>query len=173
MPILDSVEICDLLGMESRNTSRCWYVFGLVLVLGVGGCGKKEAAAPPVQTAKPTSSTMPSLATPAEAPPPAVVAPAPLVPPPPPPPGGAKAVAASAALANGLVRTVDEQGQLLSAEKIIYKAIEIYVEGLGKPYPKDLNELVQAKVLQAMPPAPAGQKWALDNKQSKVVLVAQ
>lgn len=107
------------------------------------------------------------------APPPAVAIPAP--PGTPPPPGAATAAsdASSGGQANGLVAAVDSDGKVLPGEAMIQKAIEIYVEGLGKSWPKDLNELVQAKVLRAIPPAPPGKKWALDGKQYKVLLTNQ
>lgn len=75
--------------------------------------------------------------------------------------------------ANGLVMPVDSEGNTMTAEKVLNRALEIYVEGMGKPAPKDLNELVQAKVLQTIPPAPAGRKWVFDPKQGKIVLASQ
>lgn len=149
-------------------------IFALAVTLGVIGCGKKETSSSAVSPAKSVSGSMPSLSQMAEpAPPPAVAIPAP--PGTPPPPGAATAAsdASSGGQANGLVAAVDSDGKVLPGEAMIQKAIEIYVEGLGKSWPKDLNELVQAKVLRAIPPAPPGKKWALDGKQYKVLLTNQ
>lgn len=149
-------------------------VFALAVTLGVIGCGKKEAGSPSVTPVKPATGSMPSLSQMAEPPPPPVVA-VPAPPGTPLPPGAATAAsdASSSGQANGLVAAVDSDGQVLPGEAMIQKAIEIYVEGLGKSWPKDLNELVQAKVLRAIPPAPPGKKWALDGKQYKVLLTNQ
>lgn len=61
----------------------------------------------------------------------------------------------------------------MTAERIMNRALEIYVEGMGKPVPEDLNELVKAKVLKSIPPAPAGRKWVFDPKQGKIIPASQ
>lgn len=71
---------------------------------------------------------------------------------------------------NGVVLTRDEEGKVLTGEQILYKAIEIYVEGRGKPWPSDPNELVREGVLKSLPAAPAGKRWVVDNKKFKVLL---
>lgn len=137
-------------------------------IAAISGCGKKEPAAVTSTSAKPVTGAMPSLGAPAEAPPPVAVIP----PGTPPPPSAVPTVTASvdAGQINGLVSTtVDKDGQPTTAEKVMNRALEIYVEGMGKPLPKDLNELVQAKVLQSIPPAPNGKNWVIDTKQGKIV----
>ncbi|MBI3192075.1 MAG: hypothetical protein HYZ36_05360 [Pedosphaera parvula] len=133
-------------------------------IAAVSGCGKKEPAAVTSTSAKPVTGAMPSLGAPAEAPPPAAVGPL-----------GAPAPAAMPVAAsipggtNGLVLLVDQNGKAQTAEQLLNRALEIYCENMGRPHPKDLNELVQAKVLQSIPAAPQGKKWVFDPKQGKIV----
>ncbi len=53
------------------------------------------------------------------------------------------------------------------AEQVAYEAAQ---EQLRKGPVKDLNELVTAGILKALPQAPAGQRYAIDAATGKVVL---
>lgn len=49
------------------------------------------------------------------------------------------------------------------------KALQLWVPING--FPKDLNELVKAKFVPALPPLPPGKKFAIDQANLRVILV--
>lgn len=142
------------------------YPLYLALTVGVAlsACSKSETsdspAPPPPAPAAAANSGM-SL-TPTTPPPPAnTPAPQNLTATPP----------AEAALMNGEVYGKGSDGNVLEGEALIKKALMQHVEGKGLPYPARIEELVEQGTLKALPPAPAGKKWAIDPATKKVVLI--
>lgn len=77
-------------------------------------------------------------------------------------------------------RTAVGHGPLTSDLDILNQALEIYRTGAPRPGSdslvggrdiKDLNELVKAGLIKALPAPPAGKQFALDSKTGKAVLV--
>lgn len=80
---------------------------------------------------------------------------------------------------------VGEDGKTLDTQAGLQRAVEYYTRELltrvpvdeeeekrFKPVPPltDLQQLVTYKVIRAIPPAPAGKKWAYDAQAGKVIL---
>lgn len=180
MAMADSYTECNsLIGIimnEHNSKGIRLHLLLLATGLALAGCGRAPAPAPATPAPKSSTGGLPTLnSSPDAPPPPAVPAPAAIGAPPPPnvPAAASPTGRAGAAPANGLVQAIDAEGNSMTAEKIMNRALEIYVEGMGKPVPKDFNELVQAKVLQSIPPAPTGQKWVFDPKQGKIIASSQ
>jgi len=71
---------------------------------------------------------------------------------------------------NGEVVTRDDDGNRLNGEALLKKAMMQHVEGKGHPYPTRIEELVELGTLKSLPPAPAGQKWAIDPGTRQIIL---
>lgn len=56
--------------------------------------------------------------------------------------------------------------------QVLDELVQAWVMSKGSP-PKDLGELVKAKMLNSVPPAPPGKRFAVDQKQGRVVLANQ
>lgn len=63
-----------------------------------------------------------------------------------------------------------EDGARLEGEALLKKAMMQHVEGKGFPYPERIEELVEKGTLKSLPPAPNGQKWAIDPATRKIIL---
>ena len=150
------------------------FIICLILTLSLTACSKSEedsgagnagATQPPSGSAlgEPSTGTTVSIA-----PPPTATAPAPMA-----PPGTTAAAPAgigSKEEYNGEVVARDDDGKSLKGEALLKKAMMFHVEGKGHPYPTRIEELVELGTLKSLPPAPAGQKWAIDPATKQIVL---
>jgi hypothetical protein len=149
------------------------------------GCQKESAPSAPAPNATPPPSGSINVTAPAPAAPDASAAQ------PPSTPGAAPAAPADAANANpspeGLPMT-DDSGKVLDTLGGLQRAVEYYTRVLVprvpvdeeeekrfKPVPplKDLQQLVEYKVIRAVPAAPAGKKYVYDPISGKVKLENQ
>lgn len=54
--------------------------------------------------------------------------------------------------------------------RVLNEALTFW-QASGRPFPKDLNELVAAKLLKRLPEPPPGKKFVLEPAKNQVVLV--
>jgi hypothetical protein len=54
--------------------------------------------------------------------------------------------------------------------RVLNEALTFW-QASGRPFPKDLNELVAAKLLKRLPEPPPGKQFFLDRARNQIVLV--
>jgi len=132
----------------SKNFSAL--IVFLAASLGMQGCGKKEA---PAAAEKPAASSVSAAdlvdKAPAEAPPPAA--------------------AEAAPESKPETRPERPEGNLDSLASVT-QAIQSFMVGHERP-PKDLNELVTAKLLKSIPQPPPGKKFVYTPSKLEIKLV--
>jgi len=126
----------------------------LVAELALAGCGSKDSPATPEAASTPqSSSSMPALAAPAEAPP---------------PPG----TAVAAAPVPSQAAEVPEYEGANETEKLTAALRDYYTRnGATAPAVTSLDALVKAGILKSVPAAPPGKKYVIDAATVEVRLV--
>jgi hypothetical protein len=122
----------------------------LTLALGLIGCGKSDdgaSSAKPATAAPAASEALPALRASA--------------------PQGTPAAEAVQAINQSLISS-DPQENL----RVLNQLLDGYIMSRNT-VPADLEELVKAKMLSRIPPAPPGKKFAIDRKTNRVVLADQ
>ena len=148
------------------------------LALVIAGCSEDKKAPAPTPSQTPKATANPVAPTASE---PAAAAPAGA----PAAPASVFANAAGEGATSDGVPTKDADGKTIDTLAGLNRAVEYYTRALQtlqpqdeeqaknwKPYPSltSLDQLVQYKVIRAVPPAPAGKKWHYDPTKWKVTL---
>jgi len=133
------------------------------------GCSDGDDAQPPAPLPPPAQADMapPADASSVVAPPPPAVAADPAMAPAAPAPGASTAIDQN-------VPGVLEGANAFSMPDLVnlnnaYQAFR----SVEMRSPKDLNELVTSKQIQAIPPAPGGKKFMIDERNLRIILVNQ
>ena len=144
---------------------------GIILVgsLLIAGCSEKETPTPPppgTPATAPTVGNQPAVAP--VAPPPVAAPAAPATPPP--TTGSAPAAAPAAHSGPGLLDNVDKEyvHHLINLNNAYQSFRSVEMRS-----PRDLNEMVTAKRIDQIPPAPAGKMYKIDEPNLRIILVNQ
>jgi hypothetical protein len=118
-----------------------------IAVFALPGCSRKKAEAPPPQAEAPAPSPSPKTETGVPAPPPAEAAPAP-----------EPAVTTKAS---------NDSAYIKEMEQTLNEFLGDYVRANHR-IPKDINEMLNLKIITSIPAVPAGKRWVIDQKTGKI-----